>query len=161
MAYMSDLLVTKSDAIPPIPESEFWQHAPYMGTNADVFWKQVEAASLLATILEGPTILRSEVDLLEGVKVSSDSVLRLAVEYGDFPQSFVNYSFSSSLLTDWEEWIDDIRANPAHVALLTSAEVLDSVRIFRKLASPSQPTTSTFGKRRMFSVGARQVSRLG
>ncbi|KAA8537169.1 hypothetical protein F0562_029606 [Nyssa sinensis] len=83
-------------------------------------------------------ILSCEVDLSEGLKVSPDSILRLTVECRELPHSFVNYPSNSDPLTDWEEWTDDILVDPAYVSLLTSAEVLDSVRIFCELGCKNE-----------------------
>ncbi|KAA8544336.1 hypothetical protein F0562_022348 [Nyssa sinensis] len=97
-----------------------------MGTNEDVFWKQVETAPLSAHVPKGPVVLRSEVDISESVKVPPNSVLRISIERNDFSHSFVNYLSRFGPITDWEEWTDDILANLVHIVRLTSVEILDN-----------------------------------
>ncbi|KAA8539133.1 hypothetical protein F0562_025825 [Nyssa sinensis] len=76
---------------------------PYLGVKDHIFWSGVEEFTSEGELSEEPLFLCSEAELEESTVVPPESVIRLVVERGDVPYSFMHYPSCFGLTTDWEE----------------------------------------------------------
>ncbi|EOX92907.1 Uncharacterized protein TCM_001766 [Theobroma cacao] len=127
--------VGKSGEVPPVPEN--WEDEIIRERGEDRFWEEVRARQVDEHPSESVGYdwnrLCSETPPHRRSGIPGPSILKFRFERGEFPLSATKLGSNSQFVHGWDEWVTKVLKNPSYVKLLSSAGILDAIRITSKL----------------------------
>jgi hypothetical protein len=119
----------------PLPPASEWRRAPFLRSENDRFWANVQG---YFPIRGDPSIeyllFSGEVAASEADMIDPSSILRLRIERGDFPFSAIQYKAIVQPPKDWADWVDAVLANDEYRKTLDQVGLLKAVRASRDLS---------------------------